>query len=121
MVPDAATPEFIHNSIDNLRSLSSGLPSNIQAGKRDDRLFTDISQAPDSDASVWETVNRRFDILWPSNLQPIAARDTICRGQYGMTAVCDYLKKVDWTDAAIPLDLVALRIARVINIVNGIM
>ena len=64
------------------------------------------------------TFNRIFDILYKEDSdcrgEDGRLRYILC-GKYGMDKICAYLNGVDWSEPSIPLDLVKLKLDRVIN------
>lgn len=63
------------------------------------------------------TFNRIFDILFKED-NDCRVDGRLCyllRGKYGMGKLCVYLNDIDWTEPNLPLDLVKLKLNRVIE------
>lgn len=112
MTGPAVTAREISDLIDNITSLSNKLPSSVPIAEQADQVNRALNSAPGE--STWATFNRRFDILYAEHLRDENGRlPNICRGKYGMSAVCKYLSGVDWSEPDIPLELVKLKLVRV--------
>lgn len=106
--------------ITELNIRSKLLPASIPIGKKDDKLYSVVSRAKGS-VDVWEGLNKCLDAAFGSDCCDAEGRFTeIRRGKYGMTVLVGYLNEIQWK-SSIPLDIVAVRLQRVLDAVNNLM
>ena len=102
--------------IANVTALSASLPASVSIAKQDSKIYTTLLRVNEGD--TWMTFNRIFDILFKEDVE---YRDEngrlrhILRGKYGMDKICAYLNGVQWSDPNIPLDLVKMKLDRLIE------
>lgn len=102
--------------IKNITALSISLPPSVPIAKQDGKIYTTLLRV--NEGETWMTFNRIFDILYKEDNE---CRDEngrlryILRGKYGMDKICAYLNGVQWSEPNIPLDLVKIKLDRLIE------
>uniref|UniRef100_A0A8H7XX35 Uncharacterized protein n=1 Tax=Psilocybe cubensis TaxID=181762 RepID=A0A8H7XX35_PSICU len=110
----------IQKVVKSLTLLSSSLPDNIPVATRHDKIYTAIPTAPieSQGSAIFETFNRVTDILFKEDAD---CRDEhgrfhyIRRGKLGMENLCVYIGKINWEVSDIPLDLVGMKLERILD------
>lgn len=113
---ESLTPTHILCIINKLSSLCDNLPTSILFGIQADKMYHTLLHV--NEGSPFETFNRIFDILFKEDSDCWDEQGRfhlIRRGKYGMDKLCVYLRGVNWDDQSIPLDLVKLKLDRVLN------
>ena len=89
---------------------SNRLPSSIQQGSKDDKIWNVLNA--DAGETAHETFNKRFDALFAEDCRNSTGRlHYIRRGKLGMGLICSYLSQINWDDG-FPLDLVEIKLKR---------
>ncbi|KAH9477502.1 hypothetical protein JR316_0009720 [Psilocybe cubensis] len=110
----------IQKVVKSLTLLSSSLPDNIPVATRHDKIYTAIPTAPieSQGSAIFETFNHVTDILFKEYAD---CRDEhgrfhyIRRGKLGMENFCVYIGKINWEVSDIPLDLVGMKLERILD------
>ena len=106
--------------INELNTQSKLLPTSVPVGKKDDKLYSVVSRAKGS-TDVWEGLNKCLDAAFGSDCCDAEGRLTeIRRGKLGMAAFVGYLNEIQWKPS-IPLDIVLVRLQRILDGVNDLM
>ncbi|KAH7904802.1 hypothetical protein BJ138DRAFT_1119065 [Hygrophoropsis aurantiaca] len=98
--------------IENIVSLSIGLPPSVPIATTEDRIYHVMQNVSGDDA--WQTFNRRFDILFGEDCRDVDGRmHHIRQGpSHGMGAVCAYLKSIDLSNTSLLHDLMEIKLTR---------
>jgi hypothetical protein len=106
-----ATIPRIKTLVKSIRALSDSLPSSVPNATKNDKIYIVISTQ--EGRTPFETFNKRFDALFAEDCRNSDGRlHYIRQGINGMGLVCAYLNKINWSDEAIPLDLVEIKLLR---------
>lgn len=102
--------------VKNFTALCTSLPSSLPVANKEDNIYTTLLCVNEGD--TYMTFNRIFDILYKEDSdccsEDCCLHYILC-GKYGMDKICVYLNGVDWSESNIPLDLMKLKLDRVIN------
>jgi hypothetical protein len=102
--------------VQSLATHSAALPPTVPLATQEDKIYHTVLRVNEGDA--FQTFNRIFDILFKEDAD---CRDEhgrlryVRRGKYGMDKICAYLNNVDWKDPNMPLDLVKIKLDRLLE------
>jgi hypothetical protein len=118
-MPDmTAVKETIH-LVKMIHTLLQALPPSVPKVTTGDKIW-DVMHSAESE-SAFQTFNQRFDALFAEDCRDAKGRlHYIRQGKSGMGLVCSYLRKLDWSQD-FPLDLVGIKLRRLITELNHIM
>ncbi|KAF5378354.1 hypothetical protein D9615_002986 [Tricholomella constricta] len=101
--------------ITNLSTLSATLPSNVPICTKEDKMYR-VLNLPEGETAYF-TLNRCFDLLFKEDLE--CRKDGrlhyLRRGKDGIDKFCLYLRSIDWAKDDMPLDIVKLRLDRLVE------
>jgi hypothetical protein len=104
-----ATIPRIKALIKSISVLSDSLPSSVLNATKNDKIYTVITMQ--KDGMVFETFNKQFDTLFAEDCHNLdGCLHYIHQGINDMGLMCVYLNKNDWSNEAIPLDLVEIKL-----------
>src|ERR1700678_323742 len=111
----AVIPVDILALVKTIKALSDSLPSTVGIATRDDKIYTTLVKI--NEGEIHMTFNRIFDILFKedNDCRVDGRLRYLLRGKYGMDKLCAYLNDIDWMEPNLPLDLVKLKLDRLIE------
>lgn len=105
----------INDLIANISGMITGLPTSIPEGESDGHLYHVIKNVMGVDENIFSTFNQRFDILFAEDCRDNDGRlKNIVHREYGMDAVCAYLKSIEWP-ADTPVEPVQIKLNRLLD------
>jgi hypothetical protein len=109
----AVIPVDILALVKTIKALSDSLPSTVGIATRDDKIYTTLVKINEGETHM--TFNRIFDILFKEDNGVDGRLRYLLCGKYGMDKLCAYLNDIDWMEPNLPLDLVKLKLDRLIE------
>jgi hypothetical protein len=111
----AVVPADIVGLVKTFKALSDSLPLTVGTATREDKIYTTLVKV--NEGENYMTFNRIFDILFKedNDCRVDGRLRYLLRGKYGMEKLCAYLNDIDWTEPNLPLNLVKLKLDRVIE------
>lgn len=106
------TIEQIESVVGQIEKLGKSLPASIPEGNKNDKIYNIMSTANGS--TLWETFNRRFDVLFGEDCRgPDGRLLHVRRGRLGIQKVSAYLSRVGHEDAMKPFyDIMMIKLER---------
>ena len=100
--------------VKEISTLSGSLLDSVPKGSKDDKIWSVMNT--EELENPHETFNRRFDAMFAEDCRNSDGRlHHVRQGKLGMGLVVAYLSKINWTTGDFPLDLVELKLQRLIT------
>ena len=113
-MPTSATVANIRLLVKEITTLSNSLLDSVPNGSKDDKIWS-VMNTEELD-TPHETFNRRFDAIFGEDCRDSNGRlHHVRQGKLGMGLVVAYLSKINWMTGDFPLDLVELKLQRLIT------
>ena len=95
--------------VKEITMLSNGLPSSIQTGTKEDKIWR-VKNADGGD-TAHETFNKRFNAIFGEDCcDSSGCLLHIRKGKHGLGLICSYLSQIDWVVDDFPLDIVEIKL-----------
>jgi hypothetical protein len=98
--------------VKEIASLSNTLADSVPKATQDNKIWS-VMHSDERD-TVFETFNRRFNILFAEDCHDSDGHlQHVRQGKHGMGLIVSYLSKINWTGS--PLDLVEIKLQRLLT------
>ncbi|KAJ7687334.1 hypothetical protein B0H14DRAFT_2653855 [Mycena olivaceomarginata] len=99
-----------------IEALAPLLPDSVKESSTDDNeLHCTVTNTSGIDDSPWGVLNCRLDKLFGVETREDGRLKHIHRGEHGMSFVDSHLAGLDWKSGKYPLDLVGIKLQRIVN------
>lgn len=86
-----------------------------EASTDDNELHGTLTNTSAIEDSPWGALNRQLDKLFGVDTREDGRLKHIRRGKYGMSFVATHLAGLDWKSGKYPLDLVGIKLQRIVD------
>ncbi|KAF8217568.1 hypothetical protein K438DRAFT_2037066 [Mycena galopus ATCC 62051] len=101
--------------IKKVEALAPLLPDSVKEASTDDNELHLLTNTSGIQGSPWGTLNRQLDKLFGVDTLEDGGLKHIRRGEHGMYFVATHLAGLDWKSGKYPLDLVELKLQRIVE------